>query len=295
MKRIPLIVLAILTGIASWSQTPAYTFKVLVSKGKTELKSGETWADLRVGASLKATDEIKVSENAYLGLIHTSGKPLEVKDAGSHRVTDLANRLSRGSSVLNKYTDFILSSEEDKRNRLSATGAVHRGTKRSIVLFIPEPKYDMVFGERIILNWRALENTKGYIVIVRNLFGEELARFETANNALELNLQDKALGEVSDYMVKVISASDPINGSEELAIRKIRSKERAEIKKELDELGAFVNEEKALNKFILAGFYEEKYLLLDAMTAYQDAIRLAPEIVQYQEQYQDFLNRIGFK
>ena len=48
---------------------------------------------LKTGASLKSGDELKVSENAYLGLVHVSGKPLELKTAGSYKVADLAAKM----------------------------------------------------------------------------------------------------------------------------------------------------------------------------------------------------------
>ena len=56
-----------------------------------------------------------------------------------------------------------------------------------------------------------------------------------------------------------------------------------------------VNEATALNKYILAGFYEENNLFIDAISAYEEAIRLAPEVVTYKEAYDDFLLRHGIK
>jgi hypothetical protein len=50
-----------------------------------------------------------------------------------------------------------------------------------------------------------------------------------------------------------------------------------------------------LNKFILAGFYEEHKLYIDAGTAYQQAIKMAPDVPSYKEAYDDFLIRNGFK
>src|SRR4051812_7248465 len=102
-----------------------YAFKVLVNKGKNEVKSGDSWLPIKTGTSLKSTDEIKVQENAYVGLIHVTGKPLEVKEAGKHKVVDLSAKVNGGSSVLSKYTDFILSANTQKKNNLTATGAVH--------------------------------------------------------------------------------------------------------------------------------------------------------------------------
>src|SRR5258706_15216768 len=103
-----------------------YAFRVLANKGANEVKSGgDTWHPLKTGAQLKAGDELKISENASVGLVSKFGRPLEVKEAKIHKVADLLTKIKASNqSVLNKYTDFILSSNsaEAKKNRLSATG-----------------------------------------------------------------------------------------------------------------------------------------------------------------------------
>ena len=106
-----LLVVSFLT-VSSWSfgQGQDAVFKVLANKGNNEVKSGDGWLAVKTGTSLKKGDELKISENAYMGLVHSSGKPIEIKQAGSYKVADLAAKVSGGTSVLNKYTDFILSS-----------------------------------------------------------------------------------------------------------------------------------------------------------------------------------------
>src|SRR5687767_6116591 len=54
-----------------------YAFKVLANKGSNEVKSGETWQPLKTGSSLKKGDEVKLATNAYIGLVHATGKPME--------------------------------------------------------------------------------------------------------------------------------------------------------------------------------------------------------------------------
>ena len=74
----------------------------------------------------------------------------------------------------------------------------------------------------------------------------------------------------------------------------ISNKSRADnLKGELTELG--LTEETAINKFVLAGFYEEKGLFIDAIAAYEEAINLEPEADSYKEAYHESLVRSGFK
>ena len=91
----------------------------------------------KVGSSLKSADELRVAENSYIGLVHVSGKPLELKQSGKYKVTDLAAKVSGGASVLNKYTDFILSANTGPKSNLTATGAVDRGVD-NIKVYLPK-------------------------------------------------------------------------------------------------------------------------------------------------------------
>ena len=144
------IVLLVLLLAGELSYAQSYTFKVLANRGDNKIKTGEEWKPLKTGASLKAQDELIVSNDAYLGLVHASGKTMELRDAGNHKVSDLAKKVSQGgSSVASKYADFVLSkmSAEGKKNRLSATGAVHRGLGDPINIYLPNAIAE-VYGEK---------------------------------------------------------------------------------------------------------------------------------------------------
>ena len=150
-----------------------YAFKVLVNKGKNELKSGNNWQQLKVGLSLKSADELKISENSYLGLVHVSGKALELKQSGNYKVGDLAAKVNGGSNVLNKYTDFILSSATAPKNRLAATGAVDRG-EDNIQMYLPKPELAVVYNDNVIIQWDSQGAPAPYIVTFKSMFEDEL-------------------------------------------------------------------------------------------------------------------------
>jgi Tfp pilus assembly protein PilF len=56
-----------------------------------------------------------------------------------------------------------------------------------------------------------------------------------------------------------------------------------------------VSEETALSKLILAGFYEQNNLIIDAIYAYEKAVEMAPDVPTFQESYEDFLLRNNLK
>ena len=291
MKR---LILPIFIFFSCTLYAQSYTFKVLVSKGKTEIKSVNSWQAIKVGASLKATDEVKISENSYLGLIHANGKPLEIREAGSFKVSELVSRLGEGSNVLNKYTDFILSSDQEKKNRLSATGAVHRGVKDVIIVYLSGTDRAELYGDKLGVQWSSEEVKGPYQVVFTTLLDDELARFETTSNQVIVSMNEGNLKDEYEIMVKVVSKENPGKGSKDYIIKRLRPADREKFTKVMDEIKGAVASETALSKYYLAGIYEENFLINDALTAYQEAIKLAPDVTVYQDAYKEFLKRLGF-
>lgn len=291
-RHLALVVGLLFSVSAAFGQD--YAFRVMASKGTNEVKSGDSWQAIKPGSSLKSGDELKLAENSYVGLIHASGKPVEVRTPGTHKVADLAKQIGPGQSVLNKYTDFILSSNaEGKKNKLSATGAVHRGSSEDIAVFLPENQYSDVFNTIAVINWESPKAGGPYVVTLKNMFDDELAKYETPETSLHVNLAAPELVNESAILVEVKSKADAKSKSEQKLIKKLAPAQSEKVKKELADLGTEVTgTETALNKYILAGFYEEKRLYIDAITSFEQAIKLEPS---YKEYYEDFLLRNKLK
>ncbi len=286
------IVLALLLMVGTLVNAQTYTFKVLANKGDNKVKSGAEWQALKTGASLNETDELQVSADAYLGLVHSSGKTLELKEAGTHKVSELASKVNTGSSsVASKYADFVLSkmSAEGKKNRLSATGAVHRGSNDAIKVFMPSSVG--VYNQTAIVRWDSLSGDNTYTVTLKNMFDDVLMSIETNDPNVELDLSNEKLAKENVILLSVVDKNDENKKSGTFAMKKLPAADAEKVKTTLNELMSEVDQETALNKYILAGFYEENNLLVDALTSYEQAIKLAPEVDSYKEAYLDFLSR----
>jgi len=271
-----------------------YAFRVLVNKGKNEVKTGDNWQPIKVGASISSKDEIKVTENAYVGLIHVSGKPLELKDAGKYKVTDLSAKIGPGSSVINKYTDFILSSNTDKKNRLTATGAVSRGGANTIRIFLPKNDA-VVYNNKVIVNWEKDKGAPPFVVTFKSMFGDELKQVEANGYDVTIDLNDASFANEDNILVEVYTKADKNKASETFTLKKLSRADKDRIRTSLNEFTKEVAQETAINKLILAGFYEQNNLIIDAATAYQEAIKLAPDVATFQEDYDSFLLRHNLK
>ncbi|MEX2336756.1 MAG: hypothetical protein WD555_05755 [Fulvivirga sp.] len=269
-----------------------YTFKVLANKGENKVKVDEAWSALKTGASLDNSDELIISDNAYLGLVHASGKTLEVKTAGTYKVSDLAAKINiAGSSVASKYADFVLSkmSAEGKKNRLSATGAVHRGSNEAINIFLPNSAG--VYKDKVIVRWDSLAGDNRYEVVLKNMFNDVLLTIETNEPNIELDLTKREIANEKYLLLTVNTTGDDAVESGTYAIKRLPEEDVARVEKTLNDLLVVVDEETALNKYILAGFFEENNLLIDALTSFEEAIHLAPGVASYKDAYIDFLLR----
>ena len=300
MKNRTLVMVLALAFMADYAiAQPAYTFKVLANKGANEVKTGDSWQPLKTGASLKETDEIKLGENSYVGLIHSTGKPKEIKTAGIHKISALAGQMKGGASVLNKYADFILSSNsaEAKKNRLSATGAVHRaGSMEDIIVYLPENQHSSIYNTVAVVNWESKSGNKGpYLVTIQNMFGDDMIVKETPEATFTLDLNDPKLTNEQHFLIQIRNKADNKLVSAQHLIKKVQTVEQQKIKTLLAEFVGEMTEETALNKFIMAGFYEDNQLFIDAITAYEEAIKMAPDVETYKEAYEEFLLRNRLK
>lgn len=292
MKNSKLILVLGLVMVVSVAFGQDYAFKVLANKGSNEVKSGDSWQAIKTGASLKSADEVRISENAYLGLIHATGKPIEIKQAGSYKVADLAAQVQGGgASVLNKYTDFILSSNsaEAKKNRLSATGAVHRGAQGGIELFTPANQYSGIINSTVVVQWEEPKGQGPYVVTFRNMFDDELMKIETPEEKVTVDLGDPKLANESAILFDIHAKSNNSVKSETHMVKKLSPADQERLKKEISETQGAVSKDSAMGMYYMAQVYEKNQLYLDAIAAYEEAIKMAPDVTDFKEGYEDFL------
>lgn len=269
----------------------SYAFKIIASKGQTEVRSsGGEWAPVKVFSSLLINDEVRLPVNGYLGLNHVSGKPLELKESGVYKISELASQVGKGPTAMSKYTDFILSSDQEKKNKMAATGAVHRGDNKPVQIFLPGPDRADLLGNYFSLNWTS-ETSNVYTVVVTNMLDDELKRITVKGKSMTVNFDELNIT-VGQVLVKVISESG--QSSETFVVKRLPDNQRKKSQEAIDELGLPV-EKNALEKYLLANIYEERGLLIDALTSYKEAVDLEPEVDSYRQAYEQFLQRLGFK
>ncbi|XOV93172.1 MAG: hypothetical protein ACFHWX_00385 [Bacteroidota bacterium] len=293
----------ILTASLAFGQS--YTFRVLANKGSNQVKrAGSTTTEaLKTGSTLNSGDELIVSDGAYIGLMHKSGKTTEVRTAGTKKVSELEKNITVGStSVASRYARFVASkmNEEENtnnRSRLAATGAVSRATNAAIsVMAMADASDNKVIGDNVIIRWKRpseMSEDDSYMVSVKNIFDEVIYQTETPDEFISLDFTAEDMkNDVGLYIISVASKSQPDVKSDDIGIKRADDNE---IKEGLASLKSEVPDDSPLNKLIYASFYEENGLLLDALTKYEEAVNMAPEIQDFQDLYDNFKIVYGFE
>jgi len=311
MKIFKSFVTALLFLFLVNAQTNAQ-FMVLGAKGDNKVNG----QPLKIGTLLQTGQTITVGNSAYLGLAHTSKKTIELKKAGTYKISDLEKQIANASNDLtDRYASFVINEltngdgNTSRFNRSAKTGSVTRDVNKKPLLFampVDEngvSKTSKVLADtRITIGWFINkpeevneEKITSYRFIVKDgtpdNIGNIIFETTTSDKKLTIDLAEKRFkhNRTLLYQVEAISNSGKKFVSPEAMLKKLGSKENYLVSQELKELP---QEETAINKLIKAKFFEEKGLIANAINMYEEAITMT-DVPQYRSYYNEFLNFYG--
>lgn len=296
------IVLAFLAVPALQLLAQDIAFKVLAENGKVQIRSRNEWQLLSAGTSLATTDVIKMEDGAYLGLVHTSGKTLALEKAGTYEVAHLNSRFKgEKPNVAAKYAELYIQKIQGgnmlnkQTTAPTTTASVERALQNSRLKVLLPNSVD-VFSPEVILRWNDKDTLvrNSYEVVFKNMFDEVIMVKETDNTKITLDFSEKGLANERLVIVSVNAKQHKEVQSSNYGIKHMTPEEAEPIEKELKELRLEISEkESALDKLILASFYEQNNLLADALTNYEYAISLEPDVQAFRTAYEQFIFRNG--
>jgi hypothetical protein len=296
MKTLFKTMLLLAVSTATFAQTAL--FSVLASKGDVKISSNGESKPMLIGKKLFAHESIVVGQGAYLGLASTSGKTIEIKRPGTYEVSKLSAEVSsQNASASKKYLDFLSgevsgNSEDMAKNKykyMKVTGSVERGASD---ITIYSPSEVTVIASKVKLFWELNKHVNTYQIKVMNIFDEVIVTKETTSNNVELDLAALNLAKEKNLFVLISSKEHP-----NVKSNKVNLKYNEEINTKLGgqakELKTELSEETALNNYVLANFYSENNLPLNAIECYENANQLEPEVEIYQYSLGEYLNKQG--
>lgn len=269
----------------------SYVFKILALKGHALVKVNSTWLALKSGEALKAGEEIKVNANSYIALVHTSGRPLEIKVEGIYKVDDLNTNFKQEASILSKYFNFILTSnsEREKKNKLSAVGGVRRDLY-DINLLLPS-RANMVLKDALLIEWETA-TLEPYVIEFRNMYGDLLDKAVVNEHLIEINFEDPKFK--NEPRINMIVSCSSCKTSNRI-ISRLPEKEQIRLKEQVAKLQHELGQRTSVTELAMASFYEQNELFADAADSYLRAIKLSPDILSYQEYFHEYLVRNKLK
>jgi hypothetical protein len=296
------IMLVFSVGIANGQ---GYTFRVLANKGQNKVKKAGTSAAvaLKTGATLADGDELIASDGAYIGLMHKSGKTLEVRTSGTKKVSDLEKLVNtKTASVSSRYAQFLTDKMNEKeqpdyRSRLNATGAVSREVGSGTIQVLV-PAEANVIGDNAIVSWDIPEgmDMNVFVVTVKNIFDEEILKEEVSTNSINLNFTSEQMQNEEGLYIITIKAKENMDmTSGDIGLKRLTGEDAAQYQDGLNSLRSEVAQDSPLNKIIYASFYEENGLILDALTQLEEAIKMSPEVEDFKELRIDLIERSSIK
>ena len=258
------------------------------------------WKPVKTGAVLQSGDELKLSDDSYVGLVHATGRTIELTSPGSVNVNDLAADLKQKSaSATSKYADFVLNKLADAENaridQLQVTGAVERGKKVDPnIIEVLMPLTSEVYESNPQIQWKAVEGASTYEVTLMNVFDEVLMDQLTSDNSIEIDLSQSELANERLLILNVaVKGSDKVK-SENYGIKRLTDAERSEMTVKIEELSNNTSKS-SLSEIMKASLYEQNNLLVDAATSYQRAIALSPQVDDFKKMYDAFIDRNNLK
>lgn len=269
-----------------------YAFKVLANKGdnKVEKQNGDI-LPLNSRDLLYETDIIISSEGAYIGLMHSSGKAQEIKGGQKVAVADLiVNVGGKELTSLSKYAQMIsqrLAEGEAEKKVSVGTRAV--GSKIEVMM----PQENELYGSMAVVKFKSSDEAPAtYEVVIMDILDEVVFSAETTADSVLVDF-NSVENDMGLYVLNVRKKGEASFASSNYPIRHLTGDESDDITQNLEPLTSDLSEDSPLNLLIIASFFDDQDLFLDAQYNYERAIALSPDIPEYKELYQIFLESYG--
>jgi hypothetical protein len=318
-KKKALLFVIVMITLALGANAQDYAFKVMATNGNVTLKATnkKIWA----GSTLSATDEVVVGANSYIGLMHKGGKTLELKQAGSYKVSQLNSQVtSANSSNSAKYVNYVAGEmakadrqdiNKNHRKYMAVTGSVERATYSTALayflheqggkpaevnLFNPVATIRL-YGNPILGNKAANKTFLVRVTDFRNkeVFKQEVKADEKGQAVVHIDFSKFPYKGEPTFVVEssVKEDKEPEANRAKYNITLLKEGEKYEAMKKA--MVDFEGETSSLSKIIQAGIFEQEGLVLDAATCYEAAIAAEPTIQTFQIAYEDFIARNRMK
>lgn len=286
-----------------------FLFKVTASKGGNQINSKGSWTALESGKRVYTGGKIKVVSGGYISMIHNSGKPMELKAPGTYDAQELAKKFDQKSSgFASRYSNFVLAGMDNTGGTGNAnmTGAAHRGPLESSDSDVNLELYSIniegfdgnhiLKSEPSLIKWDVDESGESDSYTIQLLDLEEQVVFtnEVSTNEAVLDFTSVSLPDQA-YLLVVVGKDNDKAKSKRALLKMLSKDDAKKAEEDLSKLKAELDLTAAIDNLVMASYYEEKSMYLNAVACYEKALEIAPGVESYEKAYNNYLIRIGVK
>lgn len=300
MKRFLTLALVSLMLVVAQAYSADYEFKVNSVKGEVKVKKGSSWTTCKKGDKLSTADMIKVGNSAYVSLVHSTGNPVEVNKSGNYSISKLATKANtKKGEVTKKFTKFIMDelgesddllAYDDFNENMATLGAVERTLFSKSDVNVKFPRSSYTISSVMNFSWYEMDNAKEYTFFIKN--PDEKVIFEQTVTGtsidVDLNAAKISAGECFYWGVKANGKT-----SEEYCLYRMDEGEASDFNSQKEQLLSEVDSQSSIGQLILASFYTENQMVMEAKTCYEKAIEFSPEVDNFKALYAKYLIEIG--
>jgi len=272
----------------------SFVFKVLGVSGTIKKHTSAGDVALSPGTKLNS-DESIIIESGYCGLLHSTGKGLEVKKPGTYQVSDLAKNISasaKAGKVSDRYVNYVmgqLTKEEaedinaNHRKYMEVTGSVERDPTFYSIRMLAL-KANEVLPKTYTLVWNSNLNNVEYLLEVHNLFNENIFTAKTKENSAAVDFAPLFAKHGKNLLVSVKVVGKPEVKSNEYSFKLAYGTSAADL--------GLSEEKTPVSNMVNGMICEENNLYMDALAYYKDATSQEASVDGYKEAYLNLYKRI---
>ena len=309
MKKINLTLSMLAIAISVAFGQKSYTFKVLAAKGSNQTYTQGKWNTVNAGSVLISGEKIKVIEGGYVGLIHSSGKTMELKSAGTFNVSDLESKVIQSKSNFGeKYGDFVadgmFASNPNANSNFTNTGSATRSVDVPIFVYAPI-QIKAIKSEPLTLHWNNCGGNHTFKVTLSDYYGDEIYTTKTTTNSATIDFNkiklesEEIANSQQSFLLTIQSTNDPsytsssssadANKGHSYSIELVDKNTEATVNANISKIKSQLDPKSAMDYMVLAHAYEKQGLMTYAVDSYAKAKKLAPNIDEFSKQYEEYI------
>ncbi|OGU17647.1 MAG: hypothetical protein A2X61_02155 [Ignavibacteria bacterium GWB2_35_12] len=283
-----------------------YEFCVLgkVGTALVQFNGNKDWSELKTGDQLKRNDVISLKDNSYIGLVHSTGKTIELRQSGEYKISKLAvDLLENTTSMLPNLIEVIFGKKSDIKDILESKqskkvfskGAIERSIEIEQITIL-SPKKIILISDDVTLFWSKFPSEGKYEIKISDRFNKLIFSRAVDDTTISLNQKELKLDGDQYYFWRVNLLTNPEIMSDEGYFLFLSDKRIAEIKKNVEQMKKDIGgKETSVSKIILAFYYENNLLVNEADKEFREAIDLSPDVADYKDLYDAFKMRMNIR